>query len=883
MVRLKSERWYSAEGQQRSKTRVAPQVAGSRRLISMCFLLGLVVLLMQKAADPRHVRNAFNALGVPLDGPSSESLDSQLEQRPAEGQPTAWEATCTDLIPRLLDDANHETIDHIALLWFAQPNAVGSEDVTATTIESKLTTKAEQVLTELAQRTQASETDVENQRQWLDQLEAFRQEWLNLWNVSAESPVAAERVSPELASALTTYLDNRLLASLQDATTWNKSETVAFWRLIQRGQGGAGQHATSAPFLNTLQLESEAEAYRGREVRFRGSVRRVERVNKNFAPLGIRGGYWLMWLRGDDNAVRPVAAYTTDPRAEQLADEIDEQSIDFPTIELQALCAKRLAYGSVAGVQVAPTLFVRTLTVMETPPPPFVAEDTAQLRSRLGWSLLAGGILAAAILLPIGYQFRRRSRPVRRQSTLGGWLLAFMVTAGGGGTAGNAWSQTPPWVKPDQQSAAELIVANLERSFDERSVSELRQYLSGASTAFPNLLLKTITSMRRLGWRQAFERAPIMASSGHVTLVPQHIQGWARLAMPVQLDDEQRSWFLAEGQTHLVRLEVQLSNTADDHRLMTVYCERVPEAWQTSATLRQPVQLDVLRIEDQQQPADTLCAICERVKWMLPSPLNPQELEPKLSPEYLRLGAAGWDLANFDIVLQHNQKSLSSDESTGFFSLMRIASQQPTSPQPASWDEPLNVLRDPQHSIGKQVHWRVRIVSATRVAVDDLRQQELLGSNSYIQYDGLVDIGSDQIRYQIGVDHAPTQVVDFQGEFPITIIGNSNTPFSPSEAIQQGQQSWRVDHFAELHGIFYRMWSYQSEMVHARNPAARQIAPLVMATQIRAATAPPTTESNPVGWFGWALCLAVIAILASILALAFGNKRRVRFDPSSRT
>ena len=84
MVRLRRDRWYTADGQKRSRSRVKQQGLGGRRLISLCFLLGLVVLLMQRSADPKYISNAFRALGVPLEDSS-----------PVTGRVTGVSATST--------------------------------------------------------------------------------------------------------------------------------------------------------------------------------------------------------------------------------------------------------------------------------------------------------------------------------------------------------------------------------------------------------------------------------------------------------------------------------------------------------------------------------------------------------------------------------------------------------------------------------------------------------------------------------------------------------------------------------------------------------------------------------------------------------------------
>ncbi len=895
MVRLKSDRWYSSDGQQRSKSRAASQVAGSRRLISMCLLLALVVVLMQKAADPRHVSNAFKALGVPLDNNPSTATQKLVESArdEATAAATTWDLTCADLLPRLLDDVAAATLDEIAVRWFSRESSKSASD-TSSEIAQQLLDIAESEVESLIEQTKLANISPEERIAWLEQLAEFSRQWQQMWSLSQEVD-DLRQVSPELSSAMTNYLDQRLVGSLRDASTWTKSETVPFWRLIQRGQGRGAADVPAPPVVSTLQLESQANLLRGKFVRFRGAVRRVERVAKEFPPLGLDKGYWLMWLRGEDDAVQPVAVYTTESRVAELAAKLAEDPTVFPAIEIVAIYAKRLAYGSTAGVQVAPVLFSTSIAHLKSPEPPLVAQDAFELRWQLGMSLLAGAALASCVLIPIWFQFRRSVGPKIKSGGRKAVLGFICLTGGFAGLQPTiVLSQTPPWAQTSEDDAVgELFAANARRILDETSVREVQQHLAGDSPRFPDSILKIVNDARRIGWARALEFGSIKLPSSGLVLRRQQLQGWVRLAMPVQLDDTQLGWFQSDDTQQLYRMEIQLlpdlphtavetvesgETSSAAPALVTVYCERLPQIWQSTAKLRQPVQLDVLALATLQPSEAPLCAMCENVQWYLTDAIQADALEPKLPSHYLDLGAAGWDLANFDAVSQQNQKPIQRAESKAFFSLIRIAGEM-SSRLPrgrAELDQPLDVLSNAQRSVGKPIRWRVRILSGTLVRVENARDQQTLGSDSYVQYDGFVDIANDKIRFQTSPVGQPKQYVEFEGEFPITILGTTRAAFGKNKNANQGEQSWRIGQYAEMEGLFYRMWSYQSELVSSRQSQARQIAPLVIAHQLIPASAPLRSKDAAIGWFGWALCASTVLILATILYLVFVKDRPIK-------
>ncbi|MCA9134194.1 MAG: hypothetical protein KDA45_13595, partial [Planctomycetales bacterium] len=460
MVRLKSEKWYSAAGQGSSRRLVASRVSGSRRMLSLCFLLGLVILLMQKAADPRHVRNAFQALGVPL-----EEAGSAGPAVPAETMSpvplSLWDATCQDLLPRLLHTASTAQLLALSERWFSLTSREtgGSEQgslpsgerssgelsssetttspaTTGETLLRELQQSSQTALQEIIQQTRDAVQADPQQDTWLQALDAFEQQWQGLWDshvLPSASPQTSDPATDNLSTAptgvggqpvtdprfpqksleaaLTNYLDQQLLGALRDARPWGKSEKIPFWRLLQRGQGtgrpAAPSDGTTPPLVNTRQLESEADIFRGQTVRFRGTVRRVERIESEQPALEMEAVYWLWWLRGEDDSLQPVAVYSPRALPDHLVQQIDDRAADYPLVEVQAISAKRLAYASSSGLQVAPTLFAGALTAHPQTTSPLGTVQPQAFWGQVRLALLGGCLLAAAILLPLLLPWRR--------------------------------------------------------------------------------------------------------------------------------------------------------------------------------------------------------------------------------------------------------------------------------------------------------------------------------------------------------------------------------------------------------------------------------------------------------------------------------------------
>lgn len=920
MVRLKSNRWYSSDGQRRSRVSASHQVAGSRRIVSLCFLLALVVLLMQKAADPKHVRNAFQALGVPLNQPQlvqdtvgGGQIQSPSAATSSSGNMSPFATTCNDVIPRLLDATPNPQIIDLSRRWFeiATPAALAATpsaptaNSTQTEMQSAawdaLETDSLQRLEQLIQQTQASTLVEENKRLWLESLTDFRDQWISLWEWLDTQTKRPDNLLSEFESAFSDYLDQRLMATLEDASPWSNTEATAFWRLLQRGSADQSsdsstraERSLTPPLVYSLQLESEASNYRNRLVRFRGTIRRLEHVMRDDPPIAnLTQGYWLMWLRGEDDALQPIAAYTTQ-NMQPYVQAIDDRSVDYPAIELHAIPAKRLAYASPSGVQVAPTLFAIRIDHLPQAPAAVPPVASAELWSQLGTALVLASLLATAILLPIYRQWRRRTTrrsteqwPPRNR-TIVLWLLATGFSAAPLSESA-VWAQeVPPWAVTEGDATASLLGERLRNSFTASALEELREHVAGNRAEFPKAALQAIDTISRIGWHRVLQLDSPIAIDDHISIRIRKLSGWARLAMPEQLTDAQRTWFQQDlSAAHLLyRVELQPDENSGDERevetppLTTVFFRDVPQLWLAGARLRQPLEVNAVGVFDDSEPT-AVCWFAQRPAWKLTAEMQPEDLEPRLPDHLWQLGRLGWDLGNCEIVRSHNQQTLASEETTAFYSLIHLAENAAPATQSAAvapaFTDPLTILADAQQNLGKPLRWRVRLVSGTLIAVDDPQAAAALGANRYVQFDGFVDIGAQVIHYQLAQTPSNSggkpEEIEFVGEFPVTIVAPVSSSFVPSQFRQAEDGHWSIGQYVALDGWFYRLWSYQSDLVRSKTITGRQAAPLVVARSITAAQPVIRGKAETVGWFGYALCAATLVVLGVILYLAAGSMR----------
>ncbi|MEM7478167.1 MAG: hypothetical protein AAF483_24535, partial [Planctomycetota bacterium] len=714
MVRLRTDRWYTADGQKRSRSRVKQQGIGSRRLMSMCFLLALVILLMQRAADPKYISNAFRALGVPLEGAVAQGSESyqtsvepeasyadrsksdadaaeakpkpegaaQVENLPA-AEEKAWQATVEDLVPRLLDSASETELEALATIWFDLPTKV---DLAIR--QARLAALNTNSLAGL-KKIQASLADKPEDDPWAMAIAKFDRQWRSLWTQIMHEGVA--RNSSLMHQEFSDYLDAKLLDSLVDSSPWKKEENAVFNRLLDRCT--ADNQDLLFARVSTQNLEAEAMQLKGKAVRFRGEVRRVMD-----AKDAGKYRYWLVWLRGEDGAEQPVAAYVCDAVAQQWQDQLENEPNDFPRVDMAAISGKRLAYASVGGLEIAPTLFATQVDVLAK------AEDTSQeamnliaaedVQADFLNSLWLGVGLACLLLIPIWYQWRKNPggrakskleyrTPSGRSGSASLILFALLPLAISELTSSSdCWAQEsppddkPPWAQEAnvQTQRIQALESLLKHAMSGSAKEELDQFLFGETASFesfPSAILRVTQSVEKIGWQHLRSDASFdLGGDGEIRIWRTELKGFIRAAMPVSLSEEQKSWFLGREEEKFYKLAVLPEG---ENELLWVFARTVPRIWTSSAALYQPIRVQGLAIGTKEQSRQ--CLIAEDLDWSLVGS-DVSTLKPQLSNEFLALGQAGWDLTAMELIFKNDQRALSRQEAEPFYSLIRLAGKE---------------------------------------------------------------------------------------------------------------------------------------------------------------------------------------------------------------
>ncbi len=766
---------------------------------------------------------------------------------------------------------------------------------------------------------------------WRDVVDRFSREWDRLWSILLEDHAVADRpaeaghrgaepegdfgaaeashlrstdpgadagVDADLERALTDWLDQRLMEMLVEASPWKRREGIAFWRLLQRAQGVGRRNSADSlpgPELTTVQLLAEAQRWRGHPVRYRGTVRRCDAVRKACRAFGVRG-YAVVWLRGADRSNQPIAVYVPSAMAGELVDRYS--SSGEAQVVVDAIVGKKLAYASPAGLQVTTTLFARQVQTGERS-----AKTNGWLETGPRWwvpyavGMGASGLIAVLVILTL----LKRRGPRAEPRTRGGAAaedaaksLALLLVCFAGAAAQPVRAQTAdgqgellPWAESDAterklELVRSMVVQSIAPEASERFSDEM---LGRPVDRLPDAVLKVLHLVERFrvedlpaGGEFAFgaeDRWALRLGSWSV---------WCESIVDAPLADDQRDWFDPQANRRVFALQGRLeadgaeaqeqASEGPSDAGVTIWSLDVPQFWLDAAALHQPSRIHGLAWVDRREEGRVLALFCRRPAWIVPRQAV-DACRPQLPPEWRQLALGGWDLGWVDVVRRNNQHPIGQEEAPALFSLLRIIDQQSVAEGAvAPAEDPLQVFSAGEDALLKPVRWSVRLVSGSVVEVDDASQRRWLGGDRYFQLDGFVDIGNRRIRYRTQ-DMPPGESIEFEGEFPVTILVRTPGDLVPEEARRGAVRGWEIGRYAEVQGRFYRMWAYESELMERKASGGRQAAPLVVAHTVRP-TVPQIRSSAGSVWFTYALGFALILILGYVLFSAANSLPRRR-------
>lgn len=179
------------------------------------------------------------------------------------------------------------------------------------------------------------------------------------------------------------------LARVRDDTVFRSDDEDAWfqiWMTLRSGDAASLRRA-AAPQVSFIELFSQPRSFRGRLVRFAGTVHRLQRVEAPANDYDI-GGYWQAWVEPADGPASPIVVYFL-----RLPEGMPSGMRVREPVEVVGYFFKRWAYEAQDTIRTAPLVMAlepewRPLK----PPPPGGTTFT-------GYALAAmAGVIAATLL-----------------------------------------------------------------------------------------------------------------------------------------------------------------------------------------------------------------------------------------------------------------------------------------------------------------------------------------------------------------------------------------------------------------------------------------------------------------------------------------------------
>ena len=524
---------------------------------------------------------------------------------------------------------------------------------------------------------------------------------------SPEDSVVIEREpEPLLEDAGDRGAPAELLAKVRDDTVFRESDSEAWfalWKTIQDGDQAALARQVGPP-VGFSELFGQPRSFRGRPVRIRGTLRRLQQVPAPGNTLGIET-YWQGWLDPEGGPSSPIVTYFL-----ALPETIQPGMRIIEPVEVVGYFFKRWAYQATDTIRTAPL-------VMAAEPSPLTPPSTPRETSITTVLVWTGGILAMISLLLFAKTRLRRRQPPRTVAT----AIVLCAVAASLACPGSAADAEAPAAAPltaaayldrfDVAAADREAVGTIDAWSEERLDIGLR-ILARLTSAPPEL---------RIAWaRAAVPPETVVAAAVSESDQPIHVVGQAVLVreLPLSPDLSERH---ARQTVHLVRI------VDSDGLAVDVLAEHVPEAWARDIAIDEPADaVGILLARGTGPPlepgneAPSLTLVSPRVAWRPGTPL----------------GSLGMDYGLFDGV-QDGRKLLASD-ADAFYDMLAAAGRA----TPEGLETAAGGVSDVLELIDPQVQWlethrgnpvRIRGTArrAIRIAIDDPFRRSQLGTDHY--------------------------------------------------------------------------------------------------------------------------------------------------------
>jgi hypothetical protein len=559
-------------------------------------------------------------------------------------------------------------------------------------------------------------------------------------------------------------------------------------------------------------LTKQSDEYRGQLVRIIGN----HVTNPIPTTQVVRGWgefeYDVVWIRPVDGSQQPICIYSlrqpengwptiaSSPVSESSAEgkplvgkPLDSDAEDTPLVEISGILLKRLAYPSQRGIDVAPVLIASSVRWLPDTPldqMDFSPRKTSKFRSRR-------------------------------------------------------------WIEPGEQAEnLQLLQDIFAKDLESLLSPMLQSKLTDAN--LPGSIEQEVPPLGRILYQLPRVSKPLAAAIATSKQIgPAQLgsfQGRVQSVKPLQIHEKASS----SGEAASVfRLQIEPHSdidraSANEPITHIAFVNRVPNLWNAKKEVSQPVSLSGFFLDTKTDEGTTRCWFADHPdwswRWQDESSQLSETFLPTLTDDWMHLGATGFDLSHIDFVRNLRGKSITSQESQAFYSLIdcsdRLSNADTRFADPAL--SAIDCLRDKDPPYLRRVRAKVNIVRATRILVTDEHDQAALDGESYYELDGLANLGdlSIQLKSADGKEK-----VLFDGEFPMTLIAKQLPGWlaPSSEESNEALATWYPRTTVQIEGIFYRLWSFSTAQTSAlgrsnsqtgsEETRLKQIGPLVAVTQ----------------------------------------------------
>ena len=606
--------------------------------------------------------------------------------------------------------------------------------------------------------------------------------------------------------------DRALMSDLSDNTPWKTTERLALARLLVRASDLFRQldpsiRIDAVPTIAIPQLLSQTDTLRGRCFRTRGTIGRIDQPSSMELADGRKLNYMVFWLKPEDLSDQPINVYV--PEGVAAARELQVGD----SLQVAGLIAKRRAYASNRGGEIAPVLIATGLLLDVAP------ELQGSSLANNGQSLMISKELAR-LRNPMPW-----TPPVDRQIPLD---LVERALSGHLGKIPFGSSKSNDKTK-DESNDVDSLARNLSVLASLATVLKFQNEIDTVVSGENSALLSVAPNPEEF--------------QGQGLLGAWH--GQVIEARTLRIDPNLMPG-LGWKEVYALKLAPNLQVIAKD----------VPALWLSASELNQPICVQGLGLISQVQENHSEAGnrslpqvvIASRVAWQSHRSATGQStdqlaigLQPKLSPGWTALLRSHWDLASCDAIELLHGQSLTSKDTRPFYTLLAASNETQSQETEAraysvmewirrteSMKSTKSLVREQQRSVAERIDARVQIRRIQRVDVRNAQSQAWLGSNHYYQLDGLADIGPSRIEVKYGKDYEP---IAYEREFPITLVATKlpawllsdpTTLISSSDLSQETTDldsassiAWTTKIRVDVSGYAYRIWRFRTPQVSA--------------------------------------------------------------------